>query len=129
LRSDRDRFEEAGAHVVLVGMGSPEETASFKERFDIPFPMIADPDKKLYETFELDRISPVGFLSPTLFLKGLSAMTRGHTPGLPQGDVRQLPGVFIVDTGGNIIYSHYARSPSDHPDSGALLHALKPAIP
>ncbi len=31
-------------------------------------------------------------------MKGLSAVVRGHRMGIPKGEVRQLPGVFIIDT-------------------------------
>jgi hypothetical protein len=44
-------------------------------------------------------------------VKGLSAVARGHGIGIPRGDVRQLPGVFIMDTGSRIRFSHFAREP------------------
>jgi peroxiredoxin len=124
LRRRENDFETAGSRVVLVGMGTPEESTAFAKRFEVPFPIISDPAKKLYRAFDLKRMSPLGFLSPTLTLKGISAVADGHFLGLPQGDVRQLPGVFIVDTEGRIVYSHYAADPSDHPTPETLLAAL-----
>jgi choline dehydrogenase-like flavoprotein len=50
-------------------------------------------------------------LSVGMAVKGLSAVARGHGIGIPRGDVRQLPGVFIMDTGSRIRFSH-ARFPS-----------------
>jgi hypothetical protein len=44
--------------------------------------------------------------------------------GIPSGDVRQLPGVFIIDEDGTILYSHYARDAADHPDPDEILQAL-----
>jgi hypothetical protein len=57
-------------------------------------------------------------LSVGMAVKGLSAVARGHGIGIPRGDVRQLPGVFIMDTGSRIRFSHFARDPADHPAGG-----------
>jgi hypothetical protein len=66
-------------------------------------------------------------VSPAVLLKGLKALSQGHTPSLPQGDVMQLSGVFLIDTAGNIRYAHYSKDPSDHPSIETLL-ALKDII-
>lgn len=121
----KSRFDDFGAQVILVGMGTPEESTSFKEKFDVPFPIISDPGQQVYRAFDLKRISPLGFFSPTVALKGISAMAQGHTMGLPQGDVRQLPGVFVINTEGQIIYRHHAKDPSDHPDPETILEAIE----
>jgi hypothetical protein len=60
-------------------------------------------------------------LSVGMAVKGLSAVARGHGIGIPRGDVRQLPGVFIMDTGSRIRFSHFARDPADHPEPEVLL--------
>lgn len=127
LRQKKQYFDRAGAQVVLVGMGTPEESAAFEMKFDIPFPLISDPKRRLYRTFGLRMVSALGLLSPSVAVKGILAITKGHTVGIPIGDVRQLPGVFIIDTDGRIVYSHFARDPSDHPDPDAILEALKGA--
>jgi peroxiredoxin len=47
LRRAKSRFEAAGARVVLVGLGTAAEAAAFKKSQKLPFPLIADPDKRL----------------------------------------------------------------------------------
>lgn len=121
----KSRFDNIGAQVILVGMGTPEESTSFKEKFDVPFPIISDPGQQVYRAFDLKRMSPLGFFSPAVTLKGISAMAQGHTMGLPQGDVRQLPGVFVINADGQTIYRHYAKDPSDHPDPETILEAVE----
>ena len=125
MRRNKQRFDQVGAQLLLVGMGTPQETAAFAEKFDVPFPMAADPKRTLYRAFDLERMNPLGFFSPTVALKGVSAMAQGHLLGLPQGDVRQLPGVFVIDTGGTIAYRHYSQDPSDHPSPDTILDALQ----
>ena len=124
MRRNKNSFAKAGARVVLVGMGTPSESAEFAEKFEVPFPIVADPHKKLYRRFELKQMSALGFFSPSLALKGVSAIAGGHGLGLPQGDVRQLPGVFIINTTGEIVYSHFSSNPADHPDAKTIIAAL-----
>lgn len=125
MRREKSRFDTAGARVVLVGLGSVAEAAAFKKKLTLPFPVIADPEKKLYAAFDLKRMSPLGLLSPALALRALSALAAGHGVGRPQGDVLQLPGAFIITPTGRVGFSHYAAHPADHPSPEALLAALK----
>jgi alkyl hydroperoxide reductase subunit AhpC len=111
--------------VVLVGQGSVDETAAFKERFEVPFPMIADPERELFQVFGLKQGSTGSLLSRRMFLRGVKAMAKGHGIGVPQGDVRQLPGVFIIDSAGCIRFSYHAASPADQPRPETLLAVLE----
>ena len=124
LHRSKAQFEDNGFQVVLVGLGTPDQAQAFKKQFSLSFPIICDPEKKLYQTYGLGRGSVASLASPTLLLKGLKTLSRGHTPGAPQGDVMQMPGVFLIDTSGNIRYAHYSKDPSDNPPIGTLL-ALK----
>ena len=124
MRHAKDDIAAAGGHVLLVGMGSEAVTREFIARFDVPFPMVCDPDQHLYRDYTVERMSPLGFLSPTMALRGIAAMAQGHTAGLPEGDVRQLPGVVIVDSTGIIRYRHHSGNPADHPAPEALISAL-----
>ena len=125
MRRKKDAFEHLGAAVVLVGLGSVAQTAAFKERFDVPFPMIADPEKQLFEAFRLKQASAGALLSAKMVFRGVTAMAKGHGIGAPKGDVRQLPGVFIIGTDGLILFSHHASGPADHPRPETLLAALR----
>ena len=124
MRRNKNSFAKAGAQVVLVGMGTPSESAEFAAKFNVAFPIVADPQKKLYRQFELKQMSTLGFFSPSLALKGVAAIVGGYGIGMPQGDVRQLPGVFIINTAGEIVYSHFSSNPADHPDAKTIIAAL-----
>lgn len=124
MRRKKEVFDQLGAQVVLVGLGNVAETAAFKERFEVPFTMIADPEKRLFEAFRLKQASVGSLFSAKMVVKGMTAMAKGHTIGKPKGDVRQLPGVFIIDADSRIRFSHYADGPADHPQPEALLDAL-----
>ncbi len=127
LQRTKAQFEENGFQVVLVGLGTPERAEAFKQQFFLSFPLICDPEKKLYQIYGLGRASVADMASPTFLLKGLKTLSRGHIPGMPRDDVMQMPGVFLIDTSGNIRYAHYSKDPSDNPSIETLL-ALKDII-
>jgi peroxiredoxin len=106
-------------------MGTPEECEQFRRSQQVPFPMISDPDRRLYQAFQLRRMSVLGVLSPGVAVKGLSAVARGHGLGRPIGDVRQLPGVFIVGTDGRVLWGHNPEDPAGHPSPAVILQALE----
>lgn len=125
MRDRLPQFDQAGGRLVLVGMGTPEESAAFAGKFGVSLPMISDPQRLLYQAFGLPKVSALKLISPILTFKALAAVAQGHSVGLPVGDVRQLPGAFIINTRGQIVYRHVASDPADHPDTEAILAALR----
>jgi peroxiredoxin len=125
LRHTKSRFDEKGMLILLVGMGTIEQTETFRKTFAPEFSMVCDPEARLYRTYQLKRAGLFQLASPLLFAKAMKAFSSGHRMGTPQGDVFQLPGVFIIDTEGWIRYSHHSRDPADHPEPEELLLALE----
>lgn len=124
MRREKEKFDRAGARIVLVSMGTPESAEEFRRQFDLPFPVICDPEKALYRAYGLKGGGMFQIFSPEVFLKGLKTIGRGYFPGLPRGDPFQLPGVFLVDTRGKIRFSYFSRDPSDFPSLETILAAL-----
>ena len=121
LHRSKAKFENNGFQIILVGLGAPDRAEAFKEQFSLSFPIICDPQKKLYQTFGLGRGSFLSMAWPAILMKGLKTLSKGHTPGIPRDDVLQTPGVFLIDTSGNIRYAHYSKDPSDNPPIETLL--------
>ena len=86
--------------------------------------MVYDPERRLYEAFQLKQTSLLKMASASLLLKSIDVIGKGYGLGLPRGNVYQLPGVFIIDTRGVIRYSYYSRDPADRPTPEALLLEL-----
>jgi thioredoxin-dependent peroxiredoxin len=51
FRDVYDRFEEKNARIVGVSRDSVESHQRFKNKFGIPFPLLADTESKLYKAF------------------------------------------------------------------------------
>jgi hypothetical protein len=98
LHNAREGFRDNGFNVLLVGLGTKEQAEKFRKEFSLSFPIVCDPRKELYRLYDLKGGTVADVASPSVLLKGLRAMSLGYRPGIPRGDVMQLPGVFLVDT-------------------------------
>ena len=125
LRRNKGLFDQAGARVVMVGMGTVEQTAAFKRKFDIPYAMASDPERKLYRKFQIGFMPLASIFHPRVIAHTVSALARGHGVGIPYGDVRQLSAVFVIETDGTISYGHYSRDYADHPQAQTILDHMR----
>jgi peroxiredoxin len=121
LRRNKNLFDRAGARVVMVGMGTVEQTAAFKRKFDIPYAMVSDPERKLYRKYQIGFMPLASIFSPRVMARTVSALAKGRGVGIPYGDVRQLSAVFVIEIDGTISYGHYAKDASDHPQAREIL--------
>lgn len=124
LRRNKSLFDRAGARVVLVGMGTVEQTAAFKRKFDIPYAMVSDPERKLYRKYQIGFMPLVSIFYPRVITRTVSALAKGEGVGIPYGDVRQLSAVFVIEIDGTITYGHYAKDASDHPQVQEILNHM-----
>lgn len=114
MRQQKPAFDQADTRVLLVAMGTPEQTAAFKQKYDVPYTMISDPEQQLYSAMQIGSMSVASAFSPAIFIKAGAALAKGHGIGRPHGDIRQLPALFIIGTEGKIIFRHYGKDPADH---------------
>lgn len=116
-------FEEAGVGVVLIGQGTPGQALAFTGPRRVPFEMLVDPDRAAYRAFGLGDGGPYQILAPAALVGWVGVQVRGEgRQGLRHGgSVAQMPGTFLVDTGGVIRYVHRNRHQADDPDSQAVL--------
>jgi peroxiredoxin len=125
LRDDRDRFEGAGANVVLIGLGSPEQAVGFCASRGIPFACVTSPDRSAHRSYGLRRGSFDQIAGPRVWLPWVRNQLGERRQGsFGQGDVAQLPGTFVVDRAGIIRYAHRGRSSRDNPSNDEVLRAL-----
>jgi len=48
-------FQAAGAEVLVILGDTPERARSYAGQLKAPFPVLADPDRKAYRSFELEK--------------------------------------------------------------------------
>lgn len=76
---------------------------------------IADQPLRFYEGFGVRKATLAEAFSPAVWRSGMKTWSRGHRPGLPQGSVRQMPGLMWVQAG-RIVWRHDFEHVGDHPN-------------
>lgn len=51
LRDNWERFQNQGYEIIGVSADSEKRQARFKEKYELPYPLLADDDKKVIEAF------------------------------------------------------------------------------
>ncbi len=125
MRDGRERFEAAGAAVVLIGLGRPEHAEAFCERHRAPFLCLTSPDRSAHEAFGLRRGTLNDVAGPAIWLPWLRNELTGKRQGrFGQGDPAQLAGTFVVGTDGVIRFAHRSRRSSELASNQEVLRAL-----
>ncbi|RPI77828.1 MAG: AhpC/TSA family protein [Planctomycetaceae bacterium] len=116
LRRERQQIVRQGTEIALVFMESLERAGRFAAEYGLgDVPRISDPQQRLYAAFELSRGAVGRVAGPRVWWRGLWAVLAGHFPGVPHGDVTQMPGAFLVHQG-QIVKSYRHATSADRPD-------------
>jgi hypothetical protein len=75
---------------------------------------IADQPLRFYQGFGIRKGTLAQTFSPAVWRSGMKAWSRGHRPGMPQGSIRQMPGLMWVQAG-RIVWRHDFEHAGDHP--------------
>jgi peroxiredoxin len=127
LVAGKDRIIQAGLDLAIVTQGTPESAALFAKDFAPGLLVLADPERKAYTAYGLER----GNLFQTfLNLKVWIAISRARKKGYaveppPAGqDAMQMSGTFIISTSGQIELPYYYDHIADHPPLDLLLSGV-----
>jgi peroxiredoxin len=126
LRDDRERFEQAGTNITLIGLGPHSRAALFCDERHVPFECLSDPTQEAYRAFGLERGGNLQLFGPQLLLKYARALLKSDVEVAKASgdDYRQMPGTFVVDRTGIIRYAHRNRDVADNPPNDDVLDAL-----
>lgn len=124
MRDDYKRFLDAGGDVAVVTMGTADQTAAFRERIQLPFICLADPERVAYRAFGVPKGTFGQIAGPAVWRGGLKAVLRAGF-GKPVGDVLQLQGSFIIDQHGIIRFVHLPQHSADRPTNEELIAQLR----
>ena len=129
LHRDREKFDAAGARLVLIGQGTPRHAQHFREQFDLEgLEILVDPDREAYRAAGAKVASMTELIGPRSVGSGLKrALTEGVMQGTVQGHAAQLGGVLVVAPGGAVTWAHLAENASDNPPNEDVLAAVEAA--
>jgi len=101
--------------VVLVHQGTVEKGDAFLEDRWPEVPAIADPGLGHHTAFGLGEGRLAQVIGPRALLASMRALFRGHFVGKPVGNVKVMPGAFLV-SGGRILWKHDYGHSGERPD-------------
>ncbi len=125
--SGRERIEKAGLGIAIIMQGTPEATAEFSRKFAPGLFCLADPERKAYQAYGLERGT---LLQTFLNAKVWSAIRKSRKKGYrvepppPGQDAMQMSGIFIISRQGRIELPYYFDHIADHPPLDLLLSGV-----
>jgi peroxiredoxin len=126
LHRDRQRFEEAGVRLAVIGQGEPENAAGFRREQGVDLRLLVDPERRSYKAAGAKLAIFSELLGPRLMWRGLKrARAVGVSQGKTIGHPTQAGGVLLVAPDGSIPWSHMSRDASDVPTNDEVLEAAE----
>jgi peroxiredoxin len=123
LRQNYSKILAKEAEVVCVGQGPFKAGKAFSILLGLPFPLlVCGEDLTIYEQYGLSKGTLKQLLGVNVIFKGLKALRHGI--GSVNGDGRQMPGLFIVNQSGLILFAHRHRDQADNLTAEAILKKL-----
>jgi peroxiredoxin len=125
VKEFKSEFDRRGVSVVVVSFAQPTKLVHYQELHRWPFPIIADPERKAYRAFDLQRLSLFRVFSPATLKRYLQLLFKGMKQE-PYGgeDIYQSDGDFLLDRRGNILFAHRSQDPADRPAPAKLLEEI-----
>jgi peroxiredoxin len=124
LNDAHEQIEASGADLTLIGQATPKHAAHYKRRFAPELEILADEKRESYKAMGFPRAGAADLIGPKSLAKGIVRGASGVGVGRVIGDVQQLGGTFIIDQGGEALWSHVMTDASDNPSIDELLEAL-----
>ncbi len=121
LAEARPAIAARGTRIVLVHQGSEAQAADFFAGYGVgDLDRVSDPLRWLYFHLGLRRGGPWQLLGPKVWIRAIGAgLLKRHGLGRVVGDLRQMPGVFLIRDG-VVLASFVSRTAADNPDFQSL---------
>ncbi len=121
-------FKSKNLKLVIVTQGTPEETKVFCSERAPGVLCLADPERKAYAAYGLERASLCQTFRSLNVWRSNRRLKRErgwNTELPPQGqDAMQMAGTFVISTDGRIRLPYYYDDIADHPAVDLLLHGV-----
>jgi len=106
-------FSDAGLNIIAVFQSSKESVSEYVGQQHPPFPLVTDPEEKLYKLYGLEH-SLMAMLNPYNILTASKAFAAGFYPGKMEGTITRIPADFLIDENGIVQTVFYGENVGDH---------------
>lgn len=127
LVQGREKIEQAGLKLVVITQGTPEMTAQFALQYAPGLFLLADPERKAYAAYGLERGTLFQtFLNWNVWKAIRTSQKKGYRVETPPAgqDAMQMSGSFIISKEGRIELPFYYDHIADHPSLDLLLSGV-----
>lgn len=124
LIQNHSAYSLAGAAVLAVVQSRPGHVKRYAERKQVPFSLLADPERKLYSLYQVPAGGIKEYVAPAVLKATLQATLKGHLHGRFEGHEFQIPAEFIIAPDGSLSFVHYGKDVSDFLPHARLMAAL-----
>lgn len=126
--SDRyDEIERADGAALGVSVGADYQASWLIEKYGISFPLLVDPERRLYDALELGRKLSVA-LNPRGWARYARAIARGNRQGKIIEPIQQ-PGLALLGAGAEVEWVHRGRTVGDYPPLDEVIERLRALAP
>jgi len=125
MRSFKAEFDRRGITIAVVSFAEPGSLIQYQQQHRWPFTLLADPQRRAYQMFALQRLSWFRVFSAAT-LKLYFKLTREGMAREDYGkeDIYQAGGDFLLDRAGNVLSAHRGQDPADRPSAEKLLREI-----
>ena len=124
-----ERYEEMTqlGSVLAVTFAETWRIDAFRSERNWPMPIVADPERRLYRAFGVDRLPWWRVWTPSALARSAILIARGYPPRRPTEDIYQGGGNVVLDGRGRLVWRRVGRGPDDRPRVETLLDAMRRA--
>jgi peroxiredoxin len=123
LCQHQEEFERQNVKVLILSFGTLPAAQAWLEETCSPFELLLDPERRVYEAYELERSAFRSWNVRTLW-RYVRLLASGRRWRGIQGDSAQLGADLVVDPEGIVRLAYYSHDPTDRPAAETLLVAL-----
>ena len=127
LKEEYAKIHGVNGQVKVVLQSDPALLADELGSPDVyPFEIICDPDKTLYDLFEIAPAETMAQLGGGKVMEKVAkAKKLGFSHGRYEGIEEQLPAAFVIDDTLTVTYAHYGENGADIPSVDEMAELLK----
>ena len=124
LLQNYSAYPAAGAGLIVVVQSLPGHVKRYAERKQVPFPILSDPERKLYSLYQVPSGGFKEYIAPAVLKATIQATLKGHFHGRLEGNEFQIPADFVIAPNGTLAFVHYGKDVSDFLPHAELMAAL-----
>lgn len=107
-------YKENNLEIISFFQSPKESMLEFMDKQDCPFPIIADPEKKMYKQYGIESSFLKLLIGLANWKSSKEAFQKGFYPGKVEGDMKTVPADFLIDENFTIRKAFYGSHIGDH---------------